>query len=245
VPDEVTPTRLVLWDVDHTLMTSGGMLPDLYAEAFRTATGRSLTHVPDTAGRTERAIALDALALNGIDPAEQHLPAFVQALAAAHTAQLGVLRRQGSALPGAQAALAALQHVPGVVQSLLTGNIRPVAVEKLTAFGLDRYVDFEVGAYGADDVERSDLVAKARRKVADRYGFIFGPENTVLVGDTPNDVAAGRTGGAVVVAVATGRYGLADLKAAGADVVLPDLRDTEAVVAAVLGADGTSPASAV
>ncbi len=234
---EVTadPRLLVLWDVDHTLMTSNGMLPELYGAAFEKVTGRALERVPDTAGRTERAIALDALALNGVDPAEPHLPAIVEALAAAHTANLHVLREQGNALPGAAAALAALDRVPGVLQSLLTGNIKAIAEEKLAAFGLDRYVDFSVGAYGADDVERSDLVAKARRAVADRYGVVFGPEDTVLVGDTPNDVAAGRTGGARVVAVATGRYSVAELRAAGADLVLPDLTDTAAVVTAVLG----------
>jgi phosphoglycolate phosphatase-like HAD superfamily hydrolase len=232
---EQIPRRLVLWDVDHTLMTSGGMLPDLYGEAFRSVTGRALVHVPETAGRTERAIMLDAFALHGIDAAERHLPAFVAALTAAHTARLHVLRRQGHALPGAAAALEALHRTPGVVQSVLTGNIRSLAEEKLAAFGLDRYVDFDVGAYGADDVERSNLVAKARREVAGRYRLLFGPEDTVLVGDTPNDVAAGRTGGARVVAVATGRYQTAELAEAGADVVLPDLRDTAAVVAAVLG----------
>jgi phosphoglycolate phosphatase-like HAD superfamily hydrolase len=230
-----SPRRLVLWDVDYTLMTSGGMLPDLYGAAFRSVTGQALRYVPDTAGRTERAIALDAFAQHGIDAAERHLPAFVDALAAAHTARLDVLRRQGRALAGAAAALEALHRIPGVVQSLLTGNIRPIAEEKLAAFGLDRYVDFDVAAYGTDHVERADLVGMARRAVADRYGVVFGPENTVLLGDTPNDVAAGRTGGARVVAVATGRYDRAALAEAGADVVLADLRDTAAVVAAVLG----------
>ncbi len=124
-----------------------------------------------------------------------------------------------------------------MLQSLLTGNLRPIAEEKLAAFGLDTYVDFEVGAYGADHVERSDLVGWARRQVARRYGVMFGPENTVLVGDTPNDVAAAHAGGAAVVAVATGRYPADELTAAGADVVLADLTDTETVVSCVLGAD--------
>jgi phosphoglycolate phosphatase-like HAD superfamily hydrolase len=229
----------VLWDVDHTLMSSGGMLPDLYGEAFRAVTGKALRHVPDTAGRTERAIILDAFALNGVD-GDVHLPAFVEALTAAHTARLEILRRKGHALPGAADALAALSREAGVLQSLLTGNLRPIAEEKLAAFGLDAHVDFEVGAYGADHVERSDLVGWARRQVAERYGVMFGPENTVLVGDTPNDVAAARAGGAAVVAVATGRYTADDLAAAGADVVLSDLADTDRVVRTLLGAPGVS-----
>jgi phosphoglycolate phosphatase-like HAD superfamily hydrolase len=234
VPDASSGTRLILWDVDHTLMTSGGMGRDLYSQAFLAVTGRALEHMPEMAGRTERAIALEAFALHGIEGAEVHLPAFVEALAAAHTARVHLLRERGHAMPGAPEVLAALHRRPGVIQSLLTGNLPPIALEKLEAFELDQYVDFEVGAYGADDLVRGDLVAKARMRVAEKYGLTFDAETTVLVGDTPNDVAAGQAGGARVVAVATG-YDIAQLTEAGADVVLPDLRDTPAVVRTLLG----------
>ncbi len=144
-------------------------------------------------------------------------------------------RRRGRVLPGAVDAVAALAARPGVVQSVLTGNMRSVAELKLATFGLAAWLDFEVGAYGTESMARADLVPLAQERAGRKYGAVFDARSTVLVGDTPNDVAAGRQGGARVVAVATGRTSAAELRAAGADVVLPDLTDVDAVVAAVTG----------
>ncbi len=123
----------------------------------------------------------------------------------------------------------------GVLQSLLTGNIEPNAAVKLGAFGLDRHLDFEVGAYGSDHPVRGELVAIARRKAERKHGLTIKPGQVVLVGDTPLDIAAAREGGARAIGVATGPYGGEALNESGADAVLPDLGDTEAVLAAVLG----------
>ncbi len=144
------------------------------------------------------------------------------------------MRERGRALPGAEEALAAVQRQPGVAQSLLTGNLRGNAVLKLATFGLDRYVDFDIGAYGSDHRERPRLVAVARAKAKARYGVELEPRATVMIGDTPLDVAAGLAGGARIVAVASGRYDVDALRSAGADVVLEDLCDTEAVLHAIL-----------
>ena len=101
--------------------------------------------------------------------------------------------------------LPALHEADGVVNSLLTGNIEANAAVKVGAFGLDRWLDFEAGAYGSDPHERrSDLVAVARERAAARYGE---PTGAVLVGDTPLDVLAAREAGARAVAVATGFAG--------------------------------------
>jgi phosphoglycolate phosphatase-like HAD superfamily hydrolase len=192
----------------------------------------------EMAGRTDHEIALEFLALHEID-GHAHLPAFSDALAAALAAKEAEIRTVGKALPGAEAALAAVGRSPGVVQSLLTGNIEPNAAVKLAAFGLDIYLDFDVGGFGSDDPHRPSLVAVARRKAKEKYGIEFGPASTVLVGDTPLDVAAGIQGGARVVAVATGPFGPEQLRAAGAEAVLPDLRDTAAVLDAVLERERT------
>jgi phosphoglycolate phosphatase-like HAD superfamily hydrolase len=129
--------------------------------------------------------------------------------------------------------LAAFQASAGIVQSVLSGNIRPNAVTKLSAFGLEGFMDFEVGGYGSDDEVRANLVAVAQARATAKYGETFDKANTVLIGDTPRDVRAGRDGGAWVVGVATGADNVESLRAAGADVVLPDLRDTRAVAEAV------------
>src|SRR5262249_29839439 len=143
------------------------------------------------------------------------------------------LRRQGRALPGAAAALAAIARLPGVVQTVVTGNIPTVARIKLAAFELDRFLDLEVGAYGPDDHVRGNLVGMARRRAGARYGVAFGAGATLLIGDTPHDVTAARDGGARMVAVASGRFSAAQLREAGAPVVLPDLTDVTALLRAV------------
>jgi hypothetical protein len=72
-----------------------------------------------------------------------------------------------------------------VIQSILTGNTRPAAEIKLRAFGLDRYPDLDVGAYGTDDDDRASLVKIARQRAEAAHGVRFGPASTVLIGDTP------------------------------------------------------------
>ena len=122
-----------------------------------------------------------------------------------------------------------------VVQALLTGNIRALAEVKLGALGLASHLDLDVGAYGDVHEVRSELVGPARRKAALAYGADFGGEATVLVGDTPLDIEAALVTGARAVGVATGHFSVAELNAAGAHAVLPDLTDTGRVLAAVLG----------
>jgi phosphoglycolate phosphatase len=136
-------------------------------------------------------------------------------------------------LQGASDVLTALQAASEIVQSVLSGNIKPNAVTKLSAFQLDGFIDFEVGGYGSDDEVRTNLVGVAQERASGKYDVKFDKTNTVLIGDTPRDVQAGRDGGAHVVAVASGSDSMDALYAEGADVVLSDLRDTQAVVAAV------------
>ncbi len=125
-----------------------------------------------------------------------------------------------------------------MVQSLLTGNIRPLAEVKLGPLGLTRHLDLDVGAYGDAHEVRSELVGPARRRAALAYRAEFGGQATVLVGDTPLDIEAAVVTGARAVGVATGGFSMAELARAGADAVLPDLTDTSRVLAAVLARRG-------
>jgi phosphoglycolate phosphatase len=125
-----------------------------------------------------------------------------------------------------------------VHQSVLTGNIRPVAEVKLSAVGLRDALDLCIGAYGDDHEVRTELVQVARRRAAAVHGTSaddFEGAATVLVGDTPLDIEAALAAGARAIGVATGASQAADLLAAGAHVVLPDLTDTGQVVRALLG----------
>ena len=221
---------LVLWDVDNTLIENGGVTKENYRRVFEILTQRLPERMVETDGRTDLEIVRDMLASNQVPAVDRYMPRAADVLEAVMAQNVSQLRERGHDLPGARSALSALQQTPGVVQSLLTGNIRPNALVKLTAFGLDSYVDFEVGGYGSDDKVRSNLVAVARKRAQAKYGTEFAEDTTVLVGDTTRDVKAGRDGGAYVIAVATGIDSEQRLRSAGADTVFADLRDTGAVV---------------
>jgi phosphoglycolate phosphatase-like HAD superfamily hydrolase len=232
----VTPIeKLVLWDIDGTLVDSARLGRDAFIDAFERVTGAPPRELVPFAGRTDLEIALDLLARAGVSADDETLERFGAELHRAMEDRRAELCARGRAFPGARESLARLAREPGVVQSLLTGNIAPNAAVKLGAFGLDALVDLEIGAYGSDHLRRGRLVAVALEKCARKHAVALAPADAVLVGDTPLDVAAAREAGARCVGVATGPYGRADLATAGADVVLGDLRDTDAVTQAVLG----------
>ena len=235
---------LVLWDIDYTLVNARGVGSELYTKVFTGLYGRPLPQPGSMAGRTDRAIAREVLALagldghDGMDGLDHQLLVFQAALNDTAPAFAARARQVVTALPGASAALAGLAALApgqGPVQSLLTGNIRPMAEIKLAAAGLTRHLDLEVGSYGDLHEIRAELVAPARAAAAAAYGQDFGGTATVLIGDTPLDVAAALATGARAVGVATGHFSAADLAAAGAHAVLPDLTGTAAVVSAILG----------
>ena len=213
-----------------------------YAEAFPAVTGRPLIKLPQTAGRSESEIFFDALALNAADlnaggEAEPLLEPFSAALAAALEARRDDLIREGQLMPGAAEAVAAVAKLDGpeskTVPTVLTGSSKPNAMLKLRAFGLDGYVDFDIGGYGNEAYPKGTLLRVTRERASDKHNVIFGEDVTVYVADSPRDVDAARVGGARSLAVASGRATAAELRDAGADAVLPDLTDTEAVVALV------------
>ncbi len=229
---------LVLWDVDYTLVNASGVGWHLYREAFAELFGRELPHAAraaSMAGRTDHAIVLDVLSLAGVPDPGERVRAFEEALARLGRGVHGMVAESGKALPGAHAALAALADVPGVVQSVLTGNVRQVAEAKLAPLGLSDHLDLAVGAYGNEHEVRAELVPLARERASGAYRADFSGEATVLVGDTPLDVTAALAAGARAVGVATGQFPAPDIEAAGASAVLVDLTSTAQVVAAVLG----------
>lgn len=218
---------LILWDVDGTLVHTGGHGRYAFEEAFTAVTGLPAERV-SYAGRTDQQIALSML-----DGERERLPQLLDGLAAALDRRREAIAREGRAYPGVPEALEALHARDDVINSLLTGNIEANAALKVGAFGLDRWLDFEAGAYGSDPhEERFELVAIARERAASKYGE---PTGAVLIGDTPLDVRAARLAGARAVAVATGLSGVDELRGSEPDAVLEDLSDTAASVRAITG----------
>ena len=224
----------MLWDIDGTLVDTAGQGRAAFADAFEAVFARQpvADEIP-MAGRTDHAICLDLLEQNGVEQPEALLARMFEELRGALNRRRGVIAERGRPQPGVREALAALAARDDVLQSLLTGNIEPNAKTKLAVFGLDSLLDLAIGGYGSDHGTRSELVGIARRKARTQRGADVTPADTVVIGDTPLDVDAARTAGARAVAVATGPYSLAELERAEPHAALEDVRDVEALLAAL------------
>jgi phosphoglycolate phosphatase-like HAD superfamily hydrolase len=226
--------RLVLWDVDGTLVHTAGHGRAAFSEAFTRLVGRPpLAGGAPMAGRTDHAIALELLERNGVTGAEERLTGMFEELHAALLRRRQTMADAGHPQPGVREALLAVGEDPRFLQSLMTGNIRPNAQLKLAAFDLDGLLDLDIGAYGSERGARSELVEVARSRARAKLGVDVHTAETVVVGDTPLDVQAARAAGARAVAVATGPYDALELERAEPDAVLPDLRDTAALFEAL------------
>lgn len=220
---------LVYWDIDLTLIDARRIGATWFRDALIEVTGERNVDIPSFAGRTDRWITAEMLRRIGATPTDETIAQVqrrVLALAERHRADIADVAVE---LPGVSAALAAIGALPGVVQSLVTGNLAPIAAYKVGAFGLDRYLDLDVGGYGEVSEVRADLLDDALAKARAKYGE-FAPDAVFVVGDTPHDVDAALAHKARAIAVATGRFGADELLAAGAHVVLPDLTGTETLL---------------
>ena len=223
---------LILFDIDGTLVLTGGAGARAMALAFE-----DLFSIPDgfrdipMPGRTDAWILSDAAAVHGI-------PADSPALSRFPEVYLGHLAREihkpgprKLVMPGIPALLEALAADRSVCLSLVTGNYEKAARVKLEHFNLWRY--FRPGAFGDGAADRNGLVPKALARLAGDGGPVFSPGETVVIGDTPLDVACAVAGGTRSIAVATGPYSAAALQAAGAGAVFTDLSETAAVLKAI------------
>lgn len=230
----MTETSLVLWDIDGTLVRGGQTLIEAYNRALRAvyALTDEVARI-STAGKTDPQIAIETLALHGLDAdqAFARLEEFHDVYAREVEAAREGIAADLIVLPGVQSMLEALREC-GVHQSLLTGNFEATARVKLECAGLDSYFDFAVGAYGSDHHDRDSLVPIAVAKVQSR-GVPVTLNRTLVIGDTPRDVACARAGGARVLAVATGRYTAEELAASHPDALLSSMGDVDAAIETV------------
>lgn len=228
---------LVLFDIDGTILLSGGA----GRRAITAALAEAVGHAPGFDGirfdgKTDPQIVAELLTAAGRP--EPHDEAHVAALCDRYVALLEAELRaatgpQAELLPGVTELLDRLEREAAVLLGLLTGNLVVGAGLKLRAAGLDPS-RFIVGAYGSDAAHRPHLPPIAARRAEAHFGRIPHGREVVIVGDTPADVACGAAIEARTIAVATGAYDAETLARSGADAVFEDLTDTDAVLAAIL-----------
>jgi phosphoglycolate phosphatase len=225
--------RLLLFDIDGTLLETHGVGRRAVEAALSELTGSPVsTEGISFSGKTDPQILREVLTASGAD-APWLDGRFPEALAAyERTAATLLDPARVSALPGAVALVERLAAEGGSQLALLTGNIRPMAYRKVDALALGGYFPF--GAFGCDHEDRNCLPAVAAERAEAHTGRRFGPEETVVIGDTPRDVECARAFGARVLAVATGRFSREELEAHDPDVLLDDLRDVSACLDALL-----------
>jgi phosphoglycolate phosphatase-like HAD superfamily hydrolase len=221
---------IFLFDVDNTLLNSGGAGSRGMNLAFRDLFGiDSGFDGVEFSGRTDSAIFRNGLLLHHLPDGD--FPTLLTRFRASYLRHLAHTLREtkGYVLPGVPALLRSLSEAQGVRLGLATGNFRRGAMMKLEHYGIRRF--FRTGGFGEDSEMRSEVVARAIRRLGGRPG---GRNPVYVVGDTPIDVEAAKANGAVAVAVTTGTSSAEDLARAGAHVVFPNLGDVASVLGVLL-----------
>jgi phosphoglycolate phosphatase-like HAD superfamily hydrolase len=225
--------RVILWDIDGTLVHTAGVGAAAFTTAIETLFGVPAGgHGVSLAGKTDPQIAREILAVLELhDDVAGHVPALLEETERLVAAGRDRIRAGGRVLPGVLPLLEALDG-PGTVQTVLTGNTAANAAVKLDAFDLASWFDLDVGAFGSDDPDRNRLVPVALRRIEQRYGPV-DRRRVWVIGDTPRDAACARAGGVRCLLVAGGFADRAALVTAAADHVVDDLTDRDTVLALI------------
>jgi phosphoglycolate phosphatase-like HAD superfamily hydrolase len=219
--------HLLLWDIDGTLIASGGAGMRALQTALRNVYGidGSLADI-DFAGRTDTWIMRQVFRKFDLPVTAENFSRYFEAYVAALPAELA--NPHARVLPGVREILAAVSSHGGIAQGLLTGNMRRGAQAKLAHHGLWDF--FAFGAFADDSEHRNELGPHAVRRALEKHGVNFAADDVWVIGDTPHDIACGETIGARTLAVATGSSTLEQLRAHAPTAALENLADTTAVL---------------
>jgi len=225
--------KLILWDIDGTLVCTGKAGETALLKAIKEKTGKDGSlDVIDYRGRTDLFIARQILDHHGLPITSESLHAFTECYLK-HLAIELPKAKDGRLLPGILAALEAVKKHKGIAQGLLTGNLVKGAQLKLDHYSVWHY--FEFGAFADDSHIRDELGPYALRRAKDRHGRDFKPKDVFIVGDTPHDIACARAIGANSIAVATGNFSKDDLLKCEPTAYFDDLSDLNAFFAVIEG----------
>lgn len=229
--------RLVLFDIDGTLLNSEG----LGRASMRLALGSIFGSPGNPAyrydGKTDKQIVRDVMRLEG--HSDEHIDSRMDQLIETYLKGLRDGVKSGKfnvhPLEGVPELLDALEPRKDVVLGLLTGNVETGARTKLKAAGIDPD-RFRVNAFGSDHEHRPELPAVAQRRASENLGLEIVGERIVVIGDTPADIACGRSLGAKAIGVASGHYTVEQLQSHDPYAVFPSLKNTQQVLEKIVNA---------
>lgn len=222
--------KLVLFDIDKTLITSSKAHDLAFSAAFKNVYGfdtnqRAINHH----GMTDQQIIIEVIKKQGLTEAEVRakLKECMQYMVDFY--HKNSQSDEIAVLDGVRELLEELSK-HDILMGLVTGNLEPIARGKLTTVRLNHY--FKVGGFGSDDINRSKLVKLAIKR-AESQSFVAN-NNVFLFGDAPADMQAGKKRGAVTIGVTTGIFSREELLKAGAQYILPNLKDTDKILKIIL-----------
>jgi phosphoglycolate phosphatase-like HAD superfamily hydrolase len=229
--------RVVLFDIDGTLLRSGGVGRVAMELALTTVFGSPGKPEYHYDGKTDKQIIRDLMRREGFSDEEidAQMPLMLEEYVSELTRELASGNRNVLLLDGVRELLDALDREEKVVVGLLTGNILEGARAKLTAAGIDP-ARFRVNAFGSDHELRPELPAVAQRRASELLGTDIEGNRLVVIGDTPADIQCGESIGARAIGVATGRYSVEQLTAYQPYAVFESLADTDAVLSSIMNA---------
>jgi phosphoglycolate phosphatase len=236
IKSKISDARILLWDIDGTLMSSlrAGAYKDYFIPALVRVFGTAgALDEMQVAGMTDTQIAYEALRGEGFSLADIYtrLDELLTVFEEEMSRVLAAADNPYGVFPGVREILAATHAHPLLVNSLLTGNLSCAAEIKLRYVDLWRYFAFVPHAFGEISHERGDLAHEAGRRIGEFFGARIAPAQFIVIGDTPNDIACARAFGAKAIAVATGRnHPAEELAKFAPDVLLSDLTDTAGII---------------
>ncbi len=222
-------SKLILWDIDGTLLSIGYLGAEVFDRAFVAALGIKPPSRVKMSGKTDPQIVSEYLDMLGFDKSDY--PKTIEAVLASLQHELAMasdeIKEAASLKVNAREILEYFAGEEEIIQTVLTGNIIQNAKLKLELFSLLSYFDFDCGAFGSDDIDRTKLVTVAAERVYAKHNIRPEAKNTWIIGDSPNDFACARASGIRCILVATGRFDYDELSLLGADLVCHDLSDQE------------------
>lgn len=226
------PHKLLLWDIDGTLLTTGSAGEFALIQTLKTHFEiESKLEGIEIAGRTDKGIAMEILRKYGLPETLENITRFLDGYIEELQTWLPKRQENGRVLEGIATILEMAHQRNDLAQGLLTGNLQRGAHLKLEHYKMMHYFDF--GAFSDDHHDRNQLPAFAKQRAEEKFQIHFAPENIFVIGDTPHDITCGKAIGAKTIAVATGRFTMKELEMHQPTALFPSLTNPQKFFAVI------------